>query len=108
MGSGQPFFQEALAGTTAVAGIEMYLLSFQVASKTHGTFLYKVKREIAFLVFILLFVLHCRTPILFHVVMGLTKGLSFLTASGGQLAGNRSGWIELPRKCFNRGTYSDM
>lgn len=109
--SGQPFFQKALAGTTAVAGIVgMYLPSFQMTSKSHGTFLYKVKRGmlIASSVLILLFVLHCRTPILFHMAMGLAKGLSFLTASSSQLAGSRSGWIELLRKCFNRGTDGDM
>lgn len=53
-----------------------------------------------------LFVLPSRTPVLFHVAMDLTKGLSFLAARGGQLVGNRSGWAELLRKCFNRGTDS--
>lgn len=36
--------------------------------------------------------------------MGLTKGPSFLAASGGQSVGNGfGGWAELLRKCFDRG-----
>lgn len=79
-------------------------------------------------IFILIFVLHSRTPILVHVAMGLTKGLRFLRATGAQWVGNRS---EIPcaptcthilytevytcalmclmlKKCFNIGTDSGM
>lgn len=78
--------------------------------KNHETFLYRVKQGMLIdsPTFVLLFVLQSRTPVLVHMAMGLTKGLSFLIATGGQLVGNRSGWVEVLIKCFNLGTDSVM